>query len=108
LEEHPVGLAQTSRPVPAGSAAQTKEQQSAPTAQSAPSDRQAATAQRPSTHAPEQQSPGIPQAPALAAQLATGSDRGMVNSTSRRQPAASAASDSAVARKGVSLKGGRR
>src|SRR6266496_4256224 len=57
LEEQPAGLAQTRRPVPAGSGAQTNEQQSAPTAQSAPSLRQAATAKRPSTHEPEQQSP---------------------------------------------------
>src|SRR5436190_5587973 len=108
LEEQPAGLAQARRPVPAGSGAQTNEQQSAPTAQSAPSVRQAARAQRPSTHEPEQQSPDMAQAPPLAAQLATGSERGMVNSTSRRQATASAANDSAATRRRARLNVDRR
>src|SRR6185436_14779468 len=68
LEEQPAGLAQINLPDPAGSAAQTN----------------------------EQQSPPVPHPLPLAAQSTVGSARGIVSSTSRRQ-AARAAIVSAIA-----------
>jgi len=87
-ETQPVGLAQTSAPEPAGSSAQTNEQQSAPALHAAPSAPHVARAQRPSTQAPEQQSVAVAQRLSLARQRAVGSARGIVSSTSRRQPTA--------------------
>src|SRR4051794_21735593 len=53
-EAHPVGFAQRRASPPVGSAAQTNEQQSAPTRHAVPSARQVAAAQRPSRQTAEQ------------------------------------------------------
>jgi hypothetical protein len=84
--EQPAGLAHTSAPEPAGSGAQTNEQQSAPAVHDAPSARQAASAQRPAAQDREQQSSAPSQLPPLAAHSRIGEGRGTVSSTSRRQP----------------------
>jgi hypothetical protein len=96
-DEQPAGLAQTRWPVPAGSGAQMNEQQSAPIAHAAPSGWQTGRAQRASVHDPEQQSPPFAQPAPFARQSTIGNARGMVSSTSRRQPADGASAASATA-----------
>src|SRR5262252_1498919 len=105
-DAQPAGFTQTSAPVPVGSGAQTNESQSAPIVHAAPSGRRAASAQLPATHDPEQQSPPAAHPPPFATQWTLGSGLGMVSSTSRRQPVASAASATQTAT--VRFKAGRR